>query len=50
MEGIQTREVRAGKSLETCPREPFVSPESSTLRAGEPLQGYHSSLVGQKGN
>ena len=40
MEGSQTREVRAGKSLETCPQEHFVSPESPTVRAGKALKDY----------
>lgn len=40
MEGIQTREVRARKSLETRSQEHCTSPESPTLRTGKVLKGH----------
>lgn len=40
MEGIQTREVRGRKSLETGPQEHFMSPESPAVRTGKVLKGH----------
>ena len=44
MEASQTREVRAGKSLEAGPQEHFVSPESPTFRAGKASKIIYASL------
>ena len=44
VEGSQTREVRAGKSLEAGPQEHFVSPELPTFRAEKASKSIYASL------